>query len=143
LALAAGAAQAAQLIVRTEGGAVLLELELDDDPHWAVLWNHSVTGMLVEDDYRYEDGQMLLSQSHTPDFAAGLGYIAGRGWLESDDAHGYWIRDIDEPVPGNCYWLRVGSAAVDHRIATGGAVYSLSALAPRARVQVCVEEAHP
>ena len=128
------------LVVRTEDGRELLSLPLARDPSWVLLWNHSVTGILVRDFYRYEDGRMLLTDSHTPAFDAGLGHIPGRGRLESDGANGYWIRDIDEPVPGDRYWLRVGSERVDHRIVHAGRTYSLSALAAGERVQILIED---
>lgn len=70
-------------------GRVLLELDLSQNRCWEVRWNHSVAGFLVRDLYRYEGGNMLLTATHTPDFAAGLGHIPGRGRLESDGAGGY------------------------------------------------------
>ncbi len=81
---------------------------------------------------------MLLTATHTPDFAAGLGHIPGRGRLETGDAGGYWIRGIDEAVPGNRYLLRVGSRRVDHRIVHAGVTYSLSDPAAGERVVVAV-----
>lgn len=81
---------------------------------------------------------MLLTATHTPDFAAGLGHLPGRGRLESDGVGGYWIRAMDEAVPGNRYLLRVGSKRVDHRILHAGVVYSLSDKAAGERVVVAV-----
>ena len=117
----------------------LLELDLSRNPTWEVRWNHSVAGFTVRDVYRYEDGEMLLSATHAPDFAAGLGHIPGRGRLESDGAGGYWIRGIDEAVPGDRYLLRVGAPRVDHRVVHAGVTYSLSAQAAGERVVVAVE----
>lgn len=130
-----------KLVVRAADGRELLSFPLARDPSWVLAWNHSVTGILVRDFYRYEDGRMLLTDSHTPAFDAGLGHIPGRGRLESDGAGGYWIRDIDEPVPGNRYWLRVGSERVDHRIVHAGRTASLSALAAGDRVRLAIETA--
>lgn len=127
-----------RLQVTTETNEVLLELELTDEPSWEVLWNHSVAGFLVTDYYRYDEGQMLLIATHTPDFAAGLGHIPGRGRLESDDAGGYFISGIDEPVPDNSYVLRVGAPRVNHRICHLDICHSLSAVAARQRVIVRV-----
>jgi hypothetical protein len=63
---------------------------------------------------------MVLVRSRLPDFAAGLGHIPGRGRQVSDGDGGYWILDIDEPVPGDAYVLRPGaSAPVDHRLQRG------------------------
>ena len=112
----------------------LLQLDLAENTTWQLLWNHSVTGILVSDYYAYKEGQMMLTDSHTPSFDAGLGHIPGRGRLESDGNHGYWIREIDEPVVGNAYALRVGSEEINHRIEHAGEVYSLSDLAAGERV---------
>ena len=118
----------------TQDDIILLQLDLAQDATWQLLWNHSVTGISVSDDYAYKEGQMMLTDSHTPSFDAGLGHIPGRGRLESDNNHGYWIKDINEPVIGNAYALRVGSKEVDHRIVHAGKVYSLSDLAAGERV---------
>jgi hypothetical protein len=56
----------------------------------------------------------------------------------SDGAGGYWILDIDEPVPGNEYALRPGSMAVDHRLRTEVAEISLSARAAHQRVWIAL-----
>ncbi len=105
-----------RLFVRLDDGMALFSLDLSQGATWVMQWNHSVTGILVSDFYRLENGVMLLTDSHTPAFDAGLGHIPGRGKLESDNNHGYWIRDINEPVPNNKYFLRVGSESVNHRI---------------------------
>ena len=124
-----------EVIRRTaQDDTTLLQLGLAQDATWQLRWNHSVTGILVSDYYAYKEGQMVLTDSHTPSFDAGLGHIPGRGRLESDDEHGYWIRDINEPVVGNAYALRVGSKEVNHRIIHAGRVYSLSDLAAGERV---------
>lgn len=119
----------------------MLELDLAQDPTWEVRWNHSVAGFTVRDVYRFKDGTMLLSATHAPDFAAGLGHIPGRGRLEPDGAGGYWIRGIDEAVPGNRYLLRVGAARVDHRVVHAGVTHSLSDEAAGERVVIALEEA--
>ena len=106
---------------------------------WCVLWHHSVKGFEVEDCYENRDGAMVLVRSHLPDFAAGLDHIPGRGRQVSDGHGGYWILDIDEPVPGNAYVLRPGLGPVDHRLRVGEETVSLSAAAPRARVRIALE----
>ena len=125
----------ALLVVESDAGEVLLRLELTP-PTWILRWNHSVTGIVVSDYYAVTGGVMMLTDSHTPAFDAGLGHIVGRGRLEPAPNHGYWILDIDEPVPGNRYALRVGSPAVDHRIVHNGSTYSLSDLASGERVYI-------
>lgn len=129
---------AAELIVQLVEGDVIARLPLDETPTWIVRWNHSVTGVEVSDYYGYIEGRMVLMQSHTPAFDAGLGHIPGRGRLESDGHGGYWIRGIDEPVPGNAYRLRVGPPAVDHRIVHGDRVISLSEIAAGRAVTIRV-----
>ncbi|ADI13196.1 DUF1850 domain-containing protein [Truepera radiovictrix] len=138
LLLGVAAAHAQQLVVMRDDGAVLLRLELSAVPTWEVRWYHSVAGFEVRDRYRLKGGQMLLQDSYAPDFAAGLGHIPGRGRLESDPNGGYWLREIDEPVPNNRYALRVGSARVDHRLVHAGRSISLSALAAGERVTLAV-----
>lgn len=133
---AGGASRQPHLRVIRDNGAVLADLPLAPPAAWEVRWNHSVTGILVSDFYRFEGGRMVLVASHTPAFDAGLGQIPGRGTVTSDRHHGYWITGIDEPVPGNRYLLRVGSRAVDHRLVVAGRVVSLSALAEHQRVRV-------
>ena len=125
-----------KLLIRLDDGVILLSLDLWQEPSWVIQWNHSVTGVLVSDFYLLENGLMLLTDSHTPAFDAGLGHIQGRGKLESDNNHGYWIRDIDEPVSNNKYFLRVGSESVNHRINHNGKTYSLSTVAAGERVSI-------
>ncbi len=142
LTLAAPYLEVIQQEVTPQGATqkvTLLQLDLAEDTTWHLLWNHSVTGITVSDYYAYREGQMMLTDSHTPSFDAGLGHIPGRGRLESDDAHGYWIRDIDEPVIGNAYALRVGYEEVDHRIVHAGQVYSLSDVAAGERVTIRIK----
>lgn len=128
LALSACAqAGPASLEVVEEGGSVVRRFTLAEGERWCVLWNHSVAGFTVRDCFVWRAQQALLTDSHQPDFAAGLGHIEGRGRQESDGAGGYRIVDIDRPLPANRLTLRVGSAAVDHRIEIGSGVHSLSA----------------
>ncbi len=81
---------------------------------------------------------MVLAWSHLPDFAAGLDHIPGRGRQVSDGQGGYFILEIDEPVPGDAYVLRPGVGMVDHRLQVGDTVVSLSAIAPRERVRIAL-----
>ncbi|WP_258801563.1 DUF1850 domain-containing protein [Halomonas sp. DQ26W] len=106
----------ARLEVRGEDGRPILVLPMPEGERWCLEWNHSVTGIRVQDCYRHLAGKMVLERSHQPDFAAGLGHVPGRGRQVSDGQGGYWIEDIDEPVPGNRYRLRVGSPQVNHRL---------------------------
>jgi hypothetical protein len=138
LILTAGAVHAQDLVATRADGTEIARLPAPEGTGWCILWNHSVAGFPVADCYENRNGRMVLVASRQPDFAAGLGHIPGRGRQVSDGAGGYWILDIDEAVPGDAYVLRPGAGAVDHRIAMGDRVVSLSALAPRERVRIAL-----
>ncbi|WP_425468318.1 DUF1850 domain-containing protein [Pistricoccus aurantiacus] len=106
----------AELRVIAEDGEPLVRLPMPEGAGWCLAWNHSVEGFTVHDCYRNVKGRMVLERSHLPDFAAGLDHIPGRGRQVSDGRSGYWIEDINEPVPNNRYRLRVGGMRVDHRL---------------------------
>ena len=128
---------------RLEDGTLLGCLSIPDGARWSVVWNHSVRGFQVEDIYENRAGVMLLVRSHLPDFAAGLDHIPGRGRQVSDGQGGYWIEDLDEPVPGNAYVLRPGGPAVNHRLRAESGEVPLSDLAPRARVLIRLADDGP
>lgn len=121
-----------------DDGTVLAKVEVPEGGDWCVLWRHSVQGFEVADCYRNNHGRMELHRSHLPDFAAGLDHIPGRGVQRSDGMGGYWIEDLDEPVPGNAYILRPGTMKVDHRLSVGNMEISLSALAAHERVRIAL-----
>lgn len=123
-----------QLNVIGEQGEQLYSVPLRSTDAWCLHWNHSVAGFLVSDCFVNQGTHMLLQSSHQPDFAAGLGYIEGRGTLVSDGSGGYMISQINEPVPGNALTLRVGSPAVNHRLVHDGKEISLSEIAAGQRV---------
>ena len=123
---------------RADDGTEIARIKVPEGTGWCVLWHHSVEGFEVSDCYENREGRMVLVQSHLPDFAAGLGHIPGRGRQVSDGSGGYFILNIDEPVPGNAYILRPGLASVDHRLQVGKQIVSLSAVAPRERVQIAL-----
>ncbi len=82
---------------------------------------------------------MLLTDTLTPQLdVAGLGHTPGRGELRDDGAGGYWIAEIDEPIVGNAYWIRIGSEAAPTRIAHGEREFDLSIAhaSVRARIEV-------
>ena len=118
--------------------AVLAQVEVPRDGAWCILWRHSVQGFEVEDCYVNRDGDMVLMRSHLPDFAAGLDHIPGRGIQLSDGMGGYWIEDLNEPVPGNAYVLRPGSMKVDHRLQIEDTIISLSKRAAHKRVRIAL-----
>ena len=134
--IAAGApAFAWQLEVVDSNRQILTRVDLpSEEGRWCLLWNHSVQGFQVEDCFRVDGQTLMLDSTHTPDFAAGLGHIPGRGALESDNQHGYRITNFNQPLPGNQLVLRVGSMRVNHRIATEHNSISLSELAFDQRV---------
>jgi hypothetical protein len=139
LALLLSAAEAGTLTATREDGSEIARLPVPDGAGWCVLWRHSVAGFEVADCYENRGGRMVLVRSHLPDFAAGLDHIPGRGRQVSDGRGGYWILDLDEPVPGNAYVLRPGLGPVDHRLSAGGRTVSLSAAAARERVRIALE----
>lgn len=106
------------------------------DQQWCLHWNHSVTGIAIQDCYLVHAGQMQLNSSWQPDFAAGLGHVEGRGELTSHPQGGYLIRNINEPVSDNRLWLRVGSLAVGHSVHSGDTHVNLSAMAAGQRLKL-------
>ncbi|MEX2500759.1 MAG: DUF1850 domain-containing protein, partial [Trueperaceae bacterium] len=137
-ALAASPGPEPYLVVRGPDG-IVASIPLDQDPAWHLAWHHSVSGVLVRDFYAYRDGTMLLTHSHTPAYDAGLGHLPGRGRAESDGDGGYWIYDLNEPVPGGAYWLRVGSTEVAHTLVHASGEVNLSERAAGQRVRLEVE----
>lgn len=129
-------ASAFTLEVHRENGETIFSRHVDEGERWCVHWNHSVEKFLVRDCYMVSDGQMMLERSHQPDFAAGLGHIPGRGEMTSAPEGGYWIENMDEYVPNNCYRLRVGAQGVDHTLVLEGYEQNLSETAARERVSV-------
>lgn len=103
---------------------------------WCMHWNHSVTGIAVQDCYRTENQQMLLDHSWQPDFAAGLGHYEGRGTLTSHPQGGYLINDINEPVADNRFWMRAGTENVGHTLVSADERLNLSQLAAGQRLQL-------
>lgn len=143
LAVMAGPTAAGTLTAVTDAGTEIARLDVPEGAGWCVLWNHSVKGFEVADCYVNDGGRMVLKRSHLPDFAAGLDHIPGRGEQVSDGRGGYWIEAIDEAVPGNAYLLRVGSPAVDHRLAAGDEIISLSERAAGVRVTLRLAPGDP
>lgn len=121
-----------------DSGREIARFDVPVGSGWCVLWHHSVKGFEVEDCYENREGRMVLVRSHLPDFAAGLDHIPGRGIQLSDGMGGYWIEDLDEPVPGDSYILRPGRGPVDHRLKVGERVVSLSEVAARERVRIAL-----
>jgi hypothetical protein len=131
-------ASAETLIATRSDGVVIARFHIPEGEGWCINWRHSVQGFEVSDCYLNQGGLMVLDRSHLPDFAAGLDHIPGRGIQLSDGMGGYWIVDLNEPVPGNAYILRPGSPKVDHRITTATAEVSLSAAAYHDRVRIAL-----
>ncbi|WP_111429571.1 DUF1850 domain-containing protein [Rhodobacteraceae bacterium DSL-40] len=126
------------LTATLEDGTEIARLDVPEGGEWCVLWNHSVKGFPVSDCYENQAGRMVLVHAHLPDFAAGLDHIPGRGRQVSDGQGGYFILDINEPVPGDAYILRPGAGPVNHRLQVGDTIVSLSAVAPHQRVRIAL-----
>ena len=133
------------LVVTLEGGEdgtpgeEIVRIPLRDDPTWEVRWRHSVAGIVVRDIFAWRDGQMLLTDTLTPQLdVAGLGHTPGRGELFDDGDGGYWIAGIDEPIRGNAYWIRIGSERAPTALVHGDRTYELSVAhaSVRARIEV-------
>ena len=122
-----------QLEVRDSSDNLIMAFPIFED-EWCLFWNHSVTGIAVQDCYRIEAKQLILSHSWQPDFAAGLGHFEGRGILSKHPKGGYLISDIDEPVKNNAFWLRVGSSSVAHTLVSGTTQLNLSEIAAGQRL---------
>lgn len=125
-----------ELTVTDSDQSLLTRISLEASGRWCLVWNHSVQGFPVIDCFRVEGGQLMLESSRMPDFAAGLGYTAGRGILESDNQHGYRIVAMNVPISENTLRLRVGSDSVNHRIKVGSRMVSLTHLAADERVDI-------
>jgi len=136
MAVTASADTAWELVVTGREQAPLARISLPDSGQWCLIWNHSVQGFPVIDCFTISNDQLTLQSTQTPDFAAGLGHISGRGTLESDSQHGYRIVDMNVPIPDNTLRLRVGSESVNHRIRTGSRTVSLSHLAANQSVEI-------
>ena len=136
---ALAASEGLLLRVETTDGAELAALPVAEGDGWCLYWHHSVAGFEVQDCFAARSGGMELVSSRQPDFAAGLGHVPGRGEMTSTADGGYLIENIDEPIPGNCLPLRLGSLAVNHRLVIGDKDISLSVLAERERVRILLE----
>ncbi|TVS02719.1 MAG: DUF1850 domain-containing protein [Rhodobacteraceae bacterium] len=130
LALPAGAEPFLEISVE---GSVLRTLPLPEEQEICLRWAHSVTGGKVADCFENRAGQLVLTRSYLHDFAAGLGEIEGRGRLTSAPEGGYWIEDMDEPLPDNLLRLRIGATRVGHTLSSGDIDIPLSELAPGAQ----------
>ena len=135
LALVPAAAAAGTLVVE-DGRARLAALEVAEGDEWCLRWNHSVTGGRVADCFVNDGGAMVLTRSYLHDYAAGLGEVPGRGRVRAATGGGYWIEEIGETIADNTLPLRVGRAAVDHRITSGDAAIALSERAAGCRVML-------
>ena len=142
LSIAGTAAADARIVVTDETGTLLTAFDVGDGGEWCLLWNHSVAGFPVRDCFVRRSSALVLDSSHQPDFAAGLGHYDGRGTMVADENGGYRIEAIDEPVPDNRLRVRVGSAAVDHRIEHAAGQFSLSGVAEHRRVEIRLVDSH-
>lgn len=122
------------LVVQSDKGAEIGRLALNEGDAVCLSWAHSVTGGAVADCFENRAGALWLARSYLHDFAAGLGEVPGRGRLLPAQGGGYWIVDIDEPIPDNALRLRVGSPSVGHVLWNAAHRLDLSAKAAGARV---------
>lgn len=125
-----------RLLVVDRQDRVLAELPLPDGVEACLSWHHSVTGGPVADCFAIREGRLVLTRSYLHDYAAGLGEVPGRGTVRPAAEGGYWIDDIDEPLPADGLTVRIGPAAVGHRLRAGAATVDLSALAAGQRLRL-------
>lgn len=127
------------LQVRSAEGEEFLRLPLDHGLTWEIQWLHSVAGVTIRDLFAVRAGRMVLTDSFTPLLdVAGLGNMGERGELRDDGAGGNWLANIDETIPGNGYWMRIGSERAPTTIVYNGRTYPLSTNHPSilARIEV-------
>lgn len=133
LALVPAAAPGATLEIAAPD-RVLYSVDVAEGEGWCLRWFHSVTHGKVADCFVNDRGHMVLEKSYLHDFAAGLGEVEGRGRLVNAEGRGYWIEDIDEPIPQDTLVLRVGHAPVAHHVTLGEQDLRLSDRAAGERV---------
>lgn len=110
------------LAVRPEGGPEC-RIALADGEPFGLSFVHSVDGLPVQDWYRVADGAIVQDATRLRQFGAGMGHISGQGTARAAD--GWWeVAGMDRPIGE--LTLRVGSAAVDHRLHHPGGVLALS-----------------
>ncbi|MCC1482597.1 DUF1850 domain-containing protein [Roseibaca sp. Y0-43] len=134
--LAAPAWADPMLQVVDPAGKVLAELPFPPEGEICLSWAHSVTGGAVADCFGTTSGRLVLRRSYLHDYAAGLGEVAGRGRVLPAEGGGYWIVEINEPLPPTGLPLRVGPAFVGHSLTNGRDTIDLSALAANQRVSL-------
>lgn len=120
----------------TTSAGVVAAVPMPDNAKICLHWAHSVTGGAVADCFVNVAGRLVLDSAYLHDFAAGLGEIARRGTIAPAPNGGYWIKDIDEPLPDNRLTLRIGPPRVGHRLEWRGGVVALSDLAPNQRAEL-------
>jgi len=135
MALPAHASDALQAV--TQDGHIVAELPFDGG-EICLTWAHSVSGGAVADCFAARDGRLVLVGSFLHDYAAGLGEVANRGRVIPAEGGGYWIVEIDEPMPPDGLPLRVGPARVGHKLTGAAGVIDLSAIAENTRVTLRV-----
>ncbi|NED99704.1 DUF1850 domain-containing protein [Phytoactinopolyspora halotolerans] len=143
IALAAAAAPALVLIalawpvwpalsIAPDGGTAGY-VRLDDGEAFGLTFVHSVDHLPIQDWYHVEDGRIVQDSTRLVQFGAGMGHMPGVG--TGHDAGDWWeIRGLEREI-GDLV-LRVGSAAVDHRLQVGDTHVALSRCWERQRVTV-------
>jgi hypothetical protein len=144
----AGAALAAVLAAVLAAGALplwpALRLSADDErlgylplaegEQFTLSYIHSIDHLPIEENLEVRDGELVADSTRLRQFGAGMGHIPGEGTGRAD---GEWwvIEDMNRPI-GPEVVIRVGTAAVDHRLRTPDAEVRLSPCLTSRRVVV-------
>lgn len=109
-------------------------LALDEGEQFTLSYVHSIDRLPIEENLRVRDGELVVDSARLRQFGAGMGHIPGEGTGRAD---GEWwvIEDMNRPI-GPQVSIRVGSAAVDHRLRTPDREVRLSPCLTSRRVAV-------
>jgi hypothetical protein len=109
-------------------------LPLAEGEQFTLSYVHSIDRLPIEENLRVRDGELVVDSTRLRQFGAGMGHIPGEGTGRAD---GEWwvIEDMNRPI-GPEVAIRVGAAAVDHRLRTPDAEVRLSPCLTSRRVVV-------
>lgn len=115
-------------------GSAMGHLPLAEEDQFTVAYVHSIDGLPIEENIEVREGRLVVDSTRLRQFGAGMGHVTGEG---SGRAEGDWwvIEGMDRDI-GSVLALRVGAAAVDHRVRTPDAEVRLSPCLSSRRVTV-------
>lgn len=109
-------------------------LPLAEGEQFTLSYVHSIDHLPIEENLEVRDGALVADSTRLRQFGAGMGQIPGEGTGRAD---GEWwvIEDMNRPI-GPELAIRVGTAAVDHRLRTPDTEVRLSPCLTSRRVLV-------